>query len=132
MNSNFIHTILEIAVGVVIVLLFMVALLYYRKYAGKFMIQIPEMVKQYLLQQSFYKVSFIFAFFCFAIWVSYRHSGHGCEDLDEAAQCECYALQVANKSDIKQQLHWARNGMRMCPDSKFFSNFIEKVQNEAK
>ena len=126
MNSNFIHTILEIAIGISIVLLFMMALFNYRKYAGKFFIQIPQPVKQYLLQQNFYKVSFIFAFLCFAIWVSYRHSGLGCEDLDEAAQCQCYALQVVNKTDIKQQLHWARNGMKMCPDSKFFSNFIEK------
>ena len=128
MHANLIHAVFEIILYIVIVILFMLALLAYRKYAGNFLIHLPNLFKLYLLRQNFYKISFIFAFFCFAILVSYRHSSLGCEDLDEEAQCQCYALEVVNKSDVKQQLHWARNGMRMCPESIFFSNYLEKIQ----
>ena len=109
----------------------MIILYSYRKYADNPLIRIPNLMKQYLLQQNFFKITFIFAFLCFSIWVSFRHSRVSCEDLDESAQCVCYWLEVSKKSVIKEQLHWARNGMRMCPDSKFFSVLLEKLNNEA-
>jgi len=107
----------------------MIILHNYRKYADNSLIRFPNLMKQYFLQQNFLKITFIFAFFCFAIWVSLRHSRVSCDDLDESAQCVCYWLEVTKKKNKKEKLHWASNGMRMCPDSKFFSDFIEK--NEA-
>lgn len=104
----------------------MLALLRYRLSGGGLFSKISKPLEKRLMKENTLKLYFIFAAFYFSCFIIYSHSGIGCEDLDLDAQCECYALEVRHRDNIKQKLHWANNGQRMCPDSEFFSKVIEE------
>jgi hypothetical protein len=84
-----------------------------------------------LRQANFLKLCFVFAACYFSAYVIYNHTGIGCDDLDKDAQCQCYAHEVMKyKRNAKQQQHWAQNGARMCPDSKFFTETLNQLKKQ--
>lgn len=131
MQSNFQHALIDIVMFIAVNALFMLALYYYRT-SNKRFARVPLVIKQYLLQTNFLKLCVIFASFYFAIFVSYNHMGISCDKLDRDAQCQCYGLEVASHKNMKEKLHWANNGLRMCPDSKFFADFLAKNSGKDK
>lgn len=115
MLNHFFHMVSAIVIFFIVLSVYMLILFYYRKYRKE----------HHLLQGNFFKLSFIFAALYFSLFVLFHHTGIHCEDLDKATQCQCYALEVANRNEMKQKMDWAHQGAQMCPDSRFFSDFLK-------
>jgi len=129
MQDNFLHALYSMVAFLVANGVFAAILVYYRASHGQlpsWVPTIPAAIKEYLLKANIVKICAIFAAMCFVIFIINRHTGIGCEDLDLDAQCECYALEVAHHADPKEKVLWLNNGLRMCPDSHYFLNFVKK------
>lgn len=125
MQSNMQAAVLAIAAFVVANLLFALALAYYRKRGGGVLARVDARLEKQLLRANFLKLCTFFAGAWIAGYIIYQHTGLGCEDLNEAAQCECYALEMVDHRKTKDKIHWAKNGLKMCPDSTYFSTFLK-------
>ncbi len=126
MQSSFLHMITYISAFLASNLLFALVLFLYRRKGGGVIAKISRSVEYNILHANFMKVWSIFAFAYLAVFIIISHSDLSCDQLDVDAQCHCYGLQVVEHGNMREKLHWANNGLRMCPDSKFFAKFIKE------
>lgn len=74
---------------------------------------------------SFLKFFFVVLLLHLVVFVSLKHSGIACEDLDARARCNCYGLKLREASSEKEKRRLAELGTLVCPNSTWFKTMVK-------
>lgn len=76
------------------------------------------------LKFNLFKILFLFSFIYLIILIMYSHKSRKCDELANAAKCQCYALKLSDEKDMLLKSNIAKKAQQICDKSIFFKQWV--------